>query len=132
MALGLCFTVPSFGATDALDPRLDAAVALYRQDGAEKALPVFERVARELAKTAPPRDQAAALHYIGECHWRMGDFRAARDYLDRALVLERQYKDREAEGKTLNVLGLLAWDQGNYDQAIERFKSAGAVARTLS
>ena len=131
LALGVFLSGRVSGETTALDPRLDAAITLYRQDGAEKALPVFERLARELGKTARPRDQAAAWHYIGECHWRMGDFSEARSYLDRALALERQSKDREGEGKTLNVLGLLAWDQGNYDHAIERFKTAGTVARVL-
>ncbi len=28
-------------------------------------------------------------------------------------------------------MGLLAWDQGDYDEAIDRFKNAGAVARAL-
>ena len=51
---------------------LQVDIILYRQDGAEKALPVFEDLSRTLGKTAPPRDQAAVQHYIGECHWRIG------------------------------------------------------------
>lgn len=131
LALGILLSAQLRGATPALDPRLDAAVAQYRQEGAEVALPVFERLAEELGKTARPHDQAAALHYIGECHWRLGNFREALDYLDRALAIERRTGDHTGEGRTLNVLGLLAWDQGEYDEAIERFTRARSVARTL-
>jgi hypothetical protein len=39
----------------------------------------------------------------------------------------RSSGDRWSEGKTLNVLGLLSWDEGNYDRAIA-FRKAGALA----
>ncbi len=130
-SLGVFLALRAGAENPALDPRIEAAVQLYRQDGAEKALPVFEDLSRELGKTAPPRDQAAVQHYIGECHWRMGNFSEARDALDGALALERRSGDRDGQGRTLNVLGLLAWDQGEYDEAIDRFKSAGVVARAL-
>jgi CHAT domain-containing protein/Tfp pilus assembly protein PilF len=128
---GMLLAVPLHGETLGLDPRLDAAVLTYRQHGAQKALPQFERLAREFGKAGKSRDESAALHYIGECHWRLGGFNDAQQFLDRALVLERQSQDRAGEGRTLNVLGLLAWDEGNYDQAIAQFKAAGAVARQL-
>ena len=131
LAFGLLLAGRLYGETLGLDPRLDAAVAMYRQDGAQQALPQFERLAREYATTRRPRDEAAALHYIGECHWRLGRFDDAHRYLDRALALERKANDRQAEGRTLNVLGLLAWDEGHYDQAIAQFKAAGAVAREV-
>ncbi|HET7204631.1 MAG TPA: CHAT domain-containing protein [Steroidobacteraceae bacterium] len=131
LALSMLCTASVLTATDALDPRLDAAIALYRQDGAQKALPIFQRLEREYASQGRRQDRASALHFLGECHWRLGRFPEARSYLDRALALERASKDRLAEGKTLNVLGLLEWDQGDYEQAIARFEGAGAVARQL-
>ena len=131
VALGALVSVPARADPATLDPRLDAAVTLYREDGAAKALPVFERLGSELGQSARLHDQAAVLHYIGECHWRLGNFREARDHLDRALALERRTGDREGEGKTLNVLGLLAWDQGEYDEAIDRFTRARTVARNI-
>jgi CHAT domain-containing protein/Tfp pilus assembly protein PilF len=131
VALAALVSVPARANPATLDLRLDAAVTLYREDGAAKALPVFERLGSELGESARPHDQAAVLHYIGECHWRLGNFREARDHLDRALALERRTGDRDGEGKTLNVLGLLAWDQGEYDEAIDRFARARAVARNL-
>jgi len=129
LALGLLLAAPPWARADTLDPRLEAAKQLYREEGAEKALPAFEKLAGEFAHGAPTHDHAAAQHYLGECHWRLGNFADARRFLDRALQLERASGDRLSEGKTLNVLGLLAWDEGNYDAAIASFRKAGEIAR---
>ena len=131
LAVGALLACQVPAAADELDPRLEAAVALYRQEGAEKALPEFERLAKAFNGREEHRDKAAALHYIGECHWRLGKFDEAREYLDRALELERATGDRLAEGKTLNVLGLLAWDLGDYDEAMTRFRSATRSRREV-
>src|SRR5512137_1696287 len=131
LALGLLLAVPLQARADGLDPRLEAATRLYREDGAEKALPVFEKLAGELTQGSPTIDQAAALHYVGECHWRLGNFPQAHRYLDRALALERASGDRLSEGKTLNVLGLLSWDEGHYDRAITNFRKAGAIGHEI-
>ena len=127
--VGMLLAVPLPACAEALDPRLEAATRLYREEGAEKALPAFESLAVQFEVAKRTRDQAAALHYVGECQWRMGNFVAARPSLERALTLERTSGDRLAEGRTLNVRGLLAWDQGNYGQAIADFRKAGELAR---
>lgn len=131
LSFGLLLAGHLHGEALGLDPRLDAAVAVYRQDGAQKALPQFERLAREFGKAGKSRDESAAIHYIGECHWRLGNFSDAHRFLDRALELERASKDRAGEARTLNVLGLLAWDEGTYDQAIAQFKAARGLAQQL-
>ncbi|HEU4517561.1 MAG TPA: tetratricopeptide repeat protein, partial [Steroidobacteraceae bacterium] len=115
----------------ALDPALEAAITTYREDGAEKALPEFERLAKVYAASGKQRDEAAAIHYIGESHWRLGDFDKARESLDRALALETELRYRYGMGKTLNSLGLLEWDVGNYDAAKARFRRAGMIARQV-
>jgi CHAT domain-containing protein len=131
VALIVALAVPWPGRADASDPRIEAATRLYREEGADKALPVFEKLASEFMQGARTRDQATALHYVGECHWRLGNFPEARRYLDRALALERTSGDRLGEGKTVNVLGLLSWDEGHYDRAIADFRQAGAIAREI-
>jgi CHAT domain-containing protein/Tfp pilus assembly protein PilF len=131
LALAALLALPPRGFADTLDPRIEAAARLYREEGATKALPAFQQLASEFAQGAPARDHAAALHYVGECQWRLGNFPDARRHLDRALALERAAGDRLGEGKTLNVLGLLCWDEGNYEQAIARFREAGAIARSV-
>jgi CHAT domain-containing protein/Tfp pilus assembly protein PilF len=113
------------------DQRLAEAEQLYRQDGAEAALPVFERLLDEFAESEDAKNTALATGYIGECHWRLGNFEFAREYLDRALLLKRELGDRLQQGKTLNVLGLLDWDEGNFDEAIARFGEASAIGQEL-
>ena len=129
LACTLMLAVSSWAQAESLDPRIEAATQLYREQGAEKALPVFEQLAGEFARGSRSHDQAAALHYVGECHWRLGNFADARRFLEQALQLERGSGDRLGEGKTLNVLGLLSWDEGNYDAAIANFRRAGEFAR---
>jgi CHAT domain-containing protein/tetratricopeptide (TPR) repeat protein len=115
----------------ALDPALEAAIATYREDGAEHALPEFQRLAKDYAASGKRRDEAAAIHYIGESHWRLGDFDKSREFLDRALAMETELRYRHGMGKTLNSLGLLEWDSGNYDAAKARFRRAGMIARQV-
>jgi CHAT domain-containing protein/Tfp pilus assembly protein PilF len=131
LAWAWLLAVPGAVQADELDPRLEAAVQRYREEGAAQVLPVFETLAGEFARGPPSRDQAAALHYVGECHWRLGNFAEARQFLDRALKLERSSGDRLGEGKTLNVRGLLSWDEGNYNEAIADFRKAGRLARAV-
>ena len=73
-------------AAPTLDTALEAAITIYREDGAERALPEFLRLAKEYAANGKRRDEAAAIHYIGESHWRLGNFDQARESLDRALT----------------------------------------------
>lgn len=131
LALGMMLAVSPPGRAENLDSRLEAATRLYREEGAGQALPVFEKLAGEFARGPQTRNRAAALHYVGECHWRLGNFSDARRHLERALALERASGDRLSEGKTLNVLGLLSWDEGDYNQAILHFRKAGSLARAV-
>ena len=113
------------------DPALEAAIAIYREEGAEKALPEFERLAVLFRQKAQRRDEAGAVHFIGESHWRLGNFDESRRHFERALALEARSGDRLGRGKTLNSIGLLEWDLGNYDQAMDKFRSARAIGREL-
>jgi CHAT domain-containing protein len=116
---------------DAVDPRLEAAIALYRADGAEKALGQFVRLASEFRAARLRADERTAIHYIGESHWRLGQFDEARRHLEQALAMNRKAGDRLGEGKTLNVLGLLDWDLGSYNAALKHFQSASTIGRDL-
>ena len=110
-------------------PALVDAEAVYRSEGAEAALPLFEELAIRFDSQRQAADQSTALHFIGECHWRLGNYDEARRFLDRARVMRDELGDSYAVGKTLNVLGLLEWDLGNYDQAIARFGEASAAGK---
>ena len=131
LALALLLVLPAAGRAQAQDPRIEAGARLYREQGAAQALPVFEQLATEFAGAGRTRDEAAAVHYVGECLWRMGDFDGARARLDRALALHEATGDRAGEARSLNVLGLLAWDEGEYEGAMSLFRRAGQIGRDL-
>ena len=127
LAIGL--TQAEYGA--ATEAELDAVIALYRAEGAEKALPEFERLHALFKERGNRVNESRAERYIGESHWRLGNYEQSRGYLDHALGLMRKQGQRLDEGKTLNVLGLLEWDLGNYDQAIDNFEQASRIGSEL-
>ena len=113
------------------DDELGSVIELYRAEGAEKALPEFERLHTLYENSDDHLNEARAERYIGESHWQLGNYEQSRTHLDEALGLMRELGQRLDEGKTLNVLGLLEWDLGNYGQAIEDFEQASMIGTEL-
>jgi len=110
------------------DQLLNDAEQLYRRDGPEAALPVFADLADHFQAASDTQSTGRAIGYVGEIHWRLGNYGQAADYLDKALSLKRESGDRLQEGKTLNVLGLLNWDLGDYPRAQVYFAEGSAIA----
>ena len=110
---------------------LESAISQYRAEGPESTLPEFERLQAQYEQDGDRFNEARAEHFIGECHWRLGNYSESRKYLENSLDDSRELHFRLAEGKTLNVLGLLEWDLGNYDQAIAWFEQASAIGSEL-
>jgi len=111
-----------------VDGDLEAAIGLYRAEGAAHALSEFERLGERFEKEGDRANGALATRYIGEGYWQMGDYERSRTHLDAALAAMRDLDDPAGEGRVLNVLGLLEWDLGNYDLAIDRFDQASRIA----
>ena len=101
---GFWGTSPSYSGTDAATAsELDSAITFYRAEGAEKALPEFERLHTLFDQSGDRVNVSMAERYIGESHWRLGNYEQSRVHLDHALGLVRELGERLAEGKTLNV-----------------------------
>ena len=115
----------------ATESELELTIKVYRAEGAEKALPEFERLHVLFEYSGDHVNQLQAERYIGECHWRLGNYGQSREHLENALADSRTLGQRLTEGKTLNVLGLLEWDLGNYDQAIAWFQQASEIGSEL-
>jgi CHAT domain-containing protein/Tfp pilus assembly protein PilF len=113
------------------DPGLQAAETLYRKQGPASALPKFEALAAQFRELGDKTNEAGARHFVGECHWRLGDFADARKHLNYAIAIREALGDQLGIGKTANVLGLLEWDLGNYDKAIARFRAASAAGKAV-
>jgi CHAT domain-containing protein/Tfp pilus assembly protein PilF len=118
-------------ATESIHPELTTAIGVFRTQGPEAALPELERLQAQFNAGGDRADEATTLRYIGESHWRLGNFESSRKYLEKSLTLAYELGDRLAEGKTLNLLGLLEWDHGNFDAAAEAIKAANAIAGEL-
>lgn len=131
LLLGMIICQLLYAQQQGMDERLMEAERVYRQAGAETALPIFEQLLLDFQESNETRNVALANGYIGECHWRLGNFDDAREYLEQALAQKRELGDLLQQGKTLNVLGLLEWDLGNFEQAIERFGEASAIGQEL-
>jgi CHAT domain-containing protein/Tfp pilus assembly protein PilF len=129
--LSLAGVQPALTSEPEMVPELDAAITLYRKEGPRAALPVFERLAESFSESGKSRDQSIAIGFIGECHWRLGNFDESRLNLDRAIEMKKALGERGLAADSLNVLGLLEWDLGNYDQAIADFRRAGAIGAEL-
>ena len=111
---------------------LETAVRLYRSEGAEKALPEFERLHARFADAGDQENSIRAERYVGESYWRLGSYDRSRQHLEHALAASRRLgQQRLDEGKILNVLGLLEWALGRYDQAIEDFRQASSIGTAL-
>ena len=130
----LALALSTRAVADAPDMQLEGALQVYRASGAEEALPLFQKIVAEAPRGSRSRftpEQRTALHYVGECHWRLGEFVEARRHLGRALELARTAGDSAGEARTLNVLGLVAWEEGEYAEATADFRRAGELARIL-
>jgi len=124
-------TVSANAPAKGADAELDAIIATYRTEGAEQALPEFERLLTTFAESGDSFNLARAERFVGESHWRLGNFEQARTHLERALLMMRQLDDKLGEGKVLNVLGLLEWDLGNYDLAMAHFERSSQIGTEL-
>lgn len=110
---------------------LEEAEALYRGQGPETALSAFETLAGTFRQSGDSAKLGQALRFLGELHWRMGDYVRAGDYLDEALTLARDTGDRVLEVKVLNVMGLRHWDLGEFDTATACFQEGSEIAAEL-
>jgi CHAT domain-containing protein/Tfp pilus assembly protein PilF len=117
--------------TELLDPELASAVDRYRSEGAAAALPALEALLERFTAEGNTDGICSANRYLGELYWRLGNFEAARAYLDRAVALAQSTPNRYEEGKSLNVIGLLRWDEGRYDAALAAFDQVHEIAREL-
>jgi tetratricopeptide (TPR) repeat protein len=131
VAASLLTAAAAEDATEGNFPDLESAEALYRREGPEAALPVFEELVQALEGAGDVRSEAIAIGFLGEIHWRLGAYEKSHQYLEQALEKKRAIGDRLQEGKTLNVLGLLHWDLGEFGQAQAYFRDAAEIAASV-
>lgn len=93
-------------------------IALYRADYGE-ARSLFARSLALRRELGDARGTAFALSNLAWAEERVGGFAEAAEKLREAEELLGDVEDRMLPGQRLNVLGLLAYDRGEIDEAIE-------------
>lgn len=129
--VALCLLMSSAVHGQQMAQELRDAEALYRTEGAEPALPLFMELAATYEEQGDAFNLAAAHHYLGACHWRLGRYDESRTYLTLSLSAREALGDLNGQAKSLNVLGLLDWHIGNYGAATAAFEKASAIGRSI-
>jgi len=73
--------------------------------------------------------QARALTWIGLAAFRQGDYATAHTIGERALALKLRRRFTADLFRSYNALGLLAWQEGRFHEAIRQFSRAADAAR---
>jgi len=107
-----------------LDGRWEQARRVYREDGAEPALPLLEQLLTDYRRAGDRPGEAKALAQIGNCHKQLGEYERALELLGQARAIDRDIGDRREEGWTVNSLGLVYWEMADYERALAHFGEA--------
>jgi tetratricopeptide (TPR) repeat protein len=102
------------------------SVSFYYLSNYTKAIEYLERV-QELFKNTSAYYYTRAMYWLGKSHARLGNFSLALSYCDQALEQVEKLKKRQedygsSECATLNVIGSIYMDLGEYEKAIENHK----------
>ena len=118
--------------TQKADDALKNARKVYSEEGATKALPLYER-ALELYRAEKNRlGEAITIGYMGNAFKQLGQHAKALEYLQRSLQMKRELGDRLEEGKTLVNIGLFYKETSDYPKAIEFLNNALTIAKEIN
>ncbi|NAS13751.1 tetratricopeptide repeat protein [Poritiphilus flavus] len=76
------------------------------------------------------RGEALGLYHIGVCFTNSNNVDSARTYYRQSLKLQEKVKDEKTRANALDGLAILAYDQGNYDEALELLDETLAFFKT--
>jgi CHAT domain-containing protein len=104
---------------------------VYSNEGATKALPLYERALELFRQEQNRKGEAITIGYMGNAFKQLGQHAKALEYLQRSLQMKRQLGDRLEEGKTLVSIGLFYKETSDYPKAIEFLNNALTIAKEL-
>jgi len=120
----LCCAALCVAQQAAPDELLAKARAIYDEQGARPALPLFESALQAYRDSGNRRGEAITIGLIGNCYKHLGQMNRALQMLQSSLAIKRELKDGVEEAKTLNNIGLLYWEQGRFRDAAVSYQDA--------
>ena len=109
-----------------------SAVQVYSQEGAAKALPLFEKALVLYQQEKDPKGEAITIGAMGNVYKALGQHAKALEYFQRSLAMKRELGDRLEESKTLLSMGLFYWETSDYPKALEFLNNALTLAKQIS
>ncbi len=98
---------------------ISALYTTYLYQDPELARKYAEEVLSLSRKINYDRGEALGLYHIGVYHTNSNNIDSARTYYQRSLKLQEKVKDQKTRANTLDGLAILAYNQGNYDEALD-------------
>ncbi len=101
----------------------------YRWGELDDALETFERA---LSETKSRVLKSEIQNGIGVVQWRLGQTQKARAAYDTDLKISEEAQDLQGQARALNNLGILDWEEGGFDTALEKYARALDFAQRIS
>lgn len=105
-------------------------IIYYYQNELKKALNHFSK-ARNIAHRQSVTEEVTALNSMGNSYRRLGQPDSAKHFYQQSLLLLRDKKEDKLLAKTHQNIGLLEYERGNYEQAIESYLQAKELNQKL-
>ena len=117
--------------TTALGQEEQLAYMLHENQQYSEALKLNLKIEKEATKARLAEDQFFNLYTnIAQNHYKLNDFSSAKIYLDKRLALSQKQLNLEEELDTLFQLGVLAFEDGKFDESEKLFEKRIKLAKT--
>ena len=97
---------------------------IYGQEQALSGLTIDEclRLAREKEEADDPREASRFLNEIATRYWEKKEYRAAINYYEQSIELNKRVANYNGIAGIQSNLGLIYFDMGDYDSSLENFR----------
>ena len=109
-----------------------SARKIHAQDGAAKALPLYEKALALYQQEKDLKGEAITIGVMGNVYKVLGQHSKALEYFERSLAMKRELRETLEESKTLVNIGLFYWETSDYAKALEFLNSALTIAKQIS
>ena len=118
-----------FGTTEQIYEAIDHKGGLYYNMARDKdALEIFQQSLAFSEEENYMKGKANSLYRIGRSYTYLRDYVQSDDYLNQALALAREIKDKKIEGQVFYAQGANLRIKAKFDEALDKFAEAIVIA----